>query len=207
VSVAPGLVCLLLLAGGCSRDGLEWTTPEVAPGDLVVSEVRGDQTGVDGYGEWIEIYAAADADLAGLEIRVRRIDGSASGTVLVRASLPVAPGDYAVLGGFAAGEEPAHVDQGWLLPCAGSASGCDDPWLDGGLYDAAAVELYAGGELIDRAIYRDLPSTGSWAVDGTAAPSADGNDDEETWCADQRTDAQSPEQGVRGSPGEANPPC
>jgi hypothetical protein len=202
------LACLLL-AAGCTRDELPWSGPELETGDLVVTEARGDQSGTDGYGEWLEIYnaSAGEVDLAGLELRLRRIDGSASGTVLVREALPAAAGDYVVLGRFASGAEPDHVDQGWLLPCAGSASGCDEPWLDGGLYDAAAVELYARDTLIDRAIYRDLPSTGSWALDGASVPSAADNDDEDRWCADQTTDAQTPELGIRGTPGEANPPC
>ncbi len=200
--------CAALLAA-CSRAPLPWTAAELAPGALVVSELRGDQSGADGYGEWIEIYddAGADIDLAGVEIELLRIDGSARAIILIRDSLVVSAGGYLVVGRFAPGAEPAHVDAGWLLPCADAPSGCDDPWLDGGLYDAAAIEVRAREVVVDRAIYRDLPSTGSWALDGAAAPTADGNDDETAWCADQRPDGQSTELGLRGSPGEDNPPC
>jgi len=209
--MASAVATALLAAAtaGCVRDPVPEVAAALEPGDLVVSELRGDQSGVDGYGEWIEIYNASDADidLVGVEVVIQRIDGSASGEILVRQSLPVAGGDYAVLGRFAAGEEPSHVDQGWLLPCAGAASGCDSPWLDGGLYDAAAVDIIARGVTIDRAIYRDLPSTGRWALGGPDPPTSAGNDDEGAWCADQRTDADSATLGIKGSPGEDNPPC
>lgn len=194
---------------GCARDALDGSCPAVGPGDLVVSEVRGNQSGSDGYGQWIEIYNASPAsvDLAGLEVHVQRVDGGAGGHILVRESLVVDAGGYAVIGRFTADAVPEHADYGYELPCASASSGCDDYWLDTSLYDAAAVDLSACGELIDRAIYRDLPSRGTWAFSGAQAPDATGNDTESDWCVDDTEDAQTAQLGIRGTPGEANPPC
>lgn len=207
--VWPALV-LLGASSACSREALDDLCPAVQAGGLVVTEVRGDQSGEDAYGEWLEIYNASGAavDLEGLEIVLRRVDGGASGTILVRDAVPVDSGAYAVIGRFAAGNTaPEHIDYGYTIPCEESASGCDEKWLDTSFYNAAAIDLIACGQLIDRAIYRDLPSRGSWSYDGAMAPTAEGNDTEAAWCADDTEDADTPTQGYRGTPGQENIPC
>jgi hypothetical protein len=183
-------------APGCVRDPVEQVCPALAVGDLVVTELRGDQEGAT-YGEWIELYNASGETLAltGLEVRLRRLDGGAEETILVRGSgLEVPAGAYVTLGDFVTGDEPAHIDYGFA-PDLGSA-----------LFDSGAVEVFACGELIDTAIYRNLPTAGTWAY-GLAPPTADGNDDEEAWCTDDRDDPVDPELGIRGTPQEENPPC
>ena len=205
------LIAAVALGGliGCGRDALDGSCPAVAPGELVVTEVRGDQSGSDGYGQWIEIYNASPAavDLRGLDVHVQRVDGGADGHILVRDSVVVDPGGYAVIGRFPTDDVPDHVDYGYVLPCEDSSSGCDDHWLDTNLYDAAAIDLEACGERIDRAIYRDLPSRGTWALSGAAAPDATANDTESDWCVDDTEDMQTEQLGIRGTPGEANPSC
>jgi hypothetical protein len=201
---------LLGASSACSREALDDLCPSVSAGGLVITEVRGDQSGEDAYGEWLEIYNGSGTalDLEGLQIVLRRIDGGASGTILIRESLPVDAGDYVVIGRFApGGTAPDHIDYGYTLPCEDSSSGCDTQWFDTSFYDAAAIDLVACGELIDRTIYRNLPSRGSWSFDGAMAPSADGNDVESAWCDDLTEDADTPTMGYRGTPGEENIPC
>lgn len=202
-------VAIAGVLAGCSRDALDGACPDVSAGELVVTEVRGDQSGTDGYGQWIELYNASPAavDLRGLEVHVQRVDGGADGHLLVRETVTLAAGGYAVLGRFPPTATPDHVDYGYVLPCEDTASGCGDYWLDTNLYDAAGVDLNVCGERIDRAIYRDLPSRGSWALSGAAAPDAAANDDEAGWCVDDAEDSSSEQLGIRGTPGEANPSC
>lgn len=207
--VWPGLA-LLVGSSACSREALDELCPGVAPGGLLVTEVRGDQSGEDAYGEWLEIYngSGSAVDLEGLEIVFRRVDGGASGTILIRDTVPLDAGGYAVIGRFAPGNTaPGHIDYGYTIPCEESSSGCDEKWLDTGFYNAAAVDLIACGELIDRAIYRDLPSRGSWSYDGAMPLTAEGNDDEAAWCIDETEDEDTATMGYRGTPGEENVPC
>jgi hypothetical protein len=180
-----------LLVAACARDPLPQVCPEVAAGDLVLTEIRGAQTGTDAPGQWVELAnaSARAVDLAGLGLRMRRLDGSADLTVFVRAARPLAAGSYAVLGRFAAGVPPANVTYADL----------DD--LSASLYSSGALELEACGDLVDRVVYRGLPAQGSLAFDGARDPSGDGNDAEAAWCADAAGD------GHPGSPGARNPAC
>ena len=70
----------------CDRQPLETICPTLAPGDLVVTELRGPQSGADTYGQWIELYNAsgASATLAGHTIQILRLDGGDDGVILVR---------------------------------------------------------------------------------------------------------------------------
>jgi hypothetical protein len=204
------VLALLGASTACSREALDDVCPSVQAGSLVVSEVRGDQSGEDAYGEWFEIYNASGSavDLEGLEIVLRRVDGGATGTILIRDTVPLDGGDYAVIGRFAPGTTaPDHIDYGYTIPCEESASGCDEKWLDTSFYNASAIDLIACGELVDRAIWRDLPSRGSWSFGGAAAPSAEANDVESDWCIDDTEDADTPTMGYRGTPGQENIPC
>ncbi len=198
------------MQAACARDPVADHCPAVSEGGIVVTEVRGSQSGEDAYGKWIELYNASGSaiDLEGLELSLLRVDGGASGSILVRDSVPVGAGGYAVIGRFDPGEGPDFIDYGYVLPCEGSSSGCDPRWLDTSFYDAAAVNVIACGVRIDRAIYRDLPSKGTWSLDGALAPpDATTNDDEANWCVDATEDADTPTLGYRGTPGEENRPC
>lgn len=188
----------VLVAGGCERDPLPWICPEAAVGDLVITELRGSQSGSDTYGQWVELYNASDGpiELEGLHLVVTRLDGGDTGDVLVRAGdVTVAAGDYVVLGAFEPAA-PAHVDYGWL------------PDFDRDLYDSAAVDLWACDTRVDRVVYRDLPATGTWSLDGALTPTADGNDADGAWCVDDVDDpGETTELGIRGTPGEPNRSC
>jgi hypothetical protein len=187
----PILVALLLAA--CARDPLEPPCPQVSAGDLVLSEVRGAQTGsADTFGQWVEIYNASGGtvSLGGLALAMRRLDGSSEARILVRSlDDEVAAGGYAVLGRFARGGEPTHVTYGFVAD------------YNQNLFGAAALELSACGVLIDRVVYRALPATGSLAFDGGRVPDARANDDERAWCADASGT------GSPGTPLMRNTPC
>ena len=197
---------LLLLAGavigasaGCEREPLGWICPSLDPGDLVVTELRGEQSGADTYGQWIEIYnaTAAAVDLEGAVVELVRLDGGAEGRILVRDSLPVAAGDYGVVGRFEPGQEPDWVDYGYELD------------FESSLYDSGAIDVIGCDVQLDRVIYHDLPTHGTLALDGAIAPpTATANDDEAAWCPDEVDDHPDPtELGIRGTPGEGNPTC
>lgn len=175
----------------CSRAALEATCPALAAGELVITEIRGQQTGADELGQWIELENASGAsvDLEGLEMHFQKLDGSAPATVVVRARRVVAAGAYAGLGRFPAGDEPAYVTYGF----AGD--------FPSNLYAAGTIDLIACDVLIDRVSYADLPGQGSLALDGSVAPDAVANDDPQAWCVDAGGD------GHPGTPLERNPAC
>ena len=190
---------LYLSSIGCARDPLDWQCPSLSPGDLVVTEVRGEQSGADTYGQWIELYNAASAniDLYGLEVGLLRPDGGAEGRILVRdPDVVVAAGGYVVLGRFA-DAEPAHIDYGYELDFTSD------------LYDSAAIDVIACGTQVDRVVYHNLPNLGTLSLDGAIAPpSAAANDDEASWCVDDNDDQpDASELGIRGTPGQGNIAC
>lgn len=136
---------------------------------------------------WVELYNASggSVDLEGTKIRFRKKDGSSEVPVIVRRSLTVAPGGYAVLGLVNDDtSRPAHIDYGF----AGD--------FHQGFLPAAAVDVEACGTRIDRATYDVLPKTGTYSLG--SAPTADDNDIPASWCTNA-----TPE----GTPQQANPPC
>jgi hypothetical protein len=180
----------------CAREPRDVECPDVAAGDLVLSEVRGSQSGADTWGEWVEVYNATDAPigLAGTLLVFTKLDGSDERRIVVRArDVSVPARGYAVLGRFAHEQRPAHIDYGW------AEDSSDD------MFPAAAVRIDACGVEIDRAIYRDLPAMGTLALDGAAPPDAAANDVEGAWCPDTNPGPPT-ELGLPGTPGEANPP-
>ena len=183
---------------GCTSDPLDISCPDVDVGDLVITEIHGPQTGEDAYGEWIEIYNASTRtiELSGLSVTVTRLDGSAQAKFLVRSATSIGPGAYAVFGKQIAGDEPAHVDYGYISD------------LDSKLYDSGAVEVVSCGMRIDLMVYRNLPTKGSVVLDGSIKPpTAEANDDEVNLCLDQTEDDMSELSGIRGTPQEGNPVC
>ena len=183
---------IAFLAAACARDPLPEACPDVVAGDLVISEIRGPQSGgADTLGQWIEIYNASGHSVAleGLTLRFQHLDGSGDVSILVRDAHEVDVGSYATLGRFPAGSEPPYVTYGFL----------DD--FDANLYSAGAIDVRACDALIDRTSYRSLPTTGTLALDGTNDPDATVNDDPASWCNDTSG------VGHPGSPQERNPPC
>ena len=186
-------ICLLvpLLASACGRAPIDCA--EIRPGDLAISELRGDQSGEDSDGQWIELFNTTDGEieLSGLVLRLLKLNGSGEATIRVRdIGLFVGPRDYAVLGNFGVDAVvPPHVDYPYG----------DD--FDSDLYSDAIIEVIACAELVDRLIYRDLPGDGTLAFDGARTLTAEANDDSAAWCAD------SPAANHPGTPGEANAAC
>lgn len=179
-------MCLAFLAAGCERAPLDCAS--VDSGALVITELSGNQGDSNPLGEWIELFNAGNATipLLGLRIELTTLDGSRTQEFAVRENIQVAPGAYVTFGRFAAGDPGSdHVDYGYKTE------------LDDSLFTTAAIEVVVCGEQIDRVIYRDLPSDGTLAFNGTLAPSATANDDDENFCVDN----------TGGSPRQENPPC
>ena len=190
MSVHSAVLCVLSLVTatvGCERESLPQICPNIADGELVVTEVRGKQSGVDDTDQWIELYnaSAAEISLEGLQLITQTLNGARVSLITVRApDVRVGADDYAVLGHTFAGMELSGMDYGYRGD------------MESDLYDTAAIDLYACGQRVERIIYRNLPATGTWAFDGASVPDAVNNDDEGAWCVDDI-----------GTPGQANLEC
>lgn len=186
-------VLLLSTACGGAADSVDAPCARLLPGDLVITEYLNDPEGTDTGLEYIEVHnpTRAPVDLLGLTLYAARADGSQE-KGYVFPSVPVAAGDYVVLGDVRAGPLPPHVDHAYgdALGALGNTSGriglrCGERVLD-------EVQLAAPGK-----------SGAARGYDGRLVPDAAGNDEASRWC-----DAPEPSAaGVRGSPGVANPPC
>jgi hypothetical protein len=189
------LASLLLLCAACggTAEPLDAPCAPLLPGDLVITEYLNDPEGTDTGLEYVEVHnpTRAAVDLLGLTLYTARADGSQEkGYVLP--SVPVAAGDYVVLGDVRSGALPAHVDHAYgdALGALGNTAGrlgvrCGERAVD-------EVQLAAPGK-----------SGAARGYDGRLVPDSAGNDEASRWC-----DAVEPSQaGMRGSPGLANPPC
>jgi hypothetical protein len=182
----------VLLVVACTREQEPELCPDVAPGDLVIAELRGEQSGggADLDGAWIELYNAGGAtDLEGLEVVFSTGDGKL-GVVHVRRSVPLPAGERAVLSYRPEDRRPAYSDYGWYPDFIDTTGNPQD------LFAAGSVEIRACGLRIDQMTYAALPDLGSWSL-GVDPPDDVANDDAAAWC-----DAAAP-----GTPGESNPPC
>lgn len=189
----------ILGGSACEREMLDPVCSPVAEGQLVVSEVRGPQAGVDTWGQWIEIYndSGDTVSLAGIRVRLTKLTGTGEQVITVRDhGLQVGPLGRVVLGRFPRAELPPHVDYGYAEE------------EDGDLPEDAIVELTVCNELVDQVIYRSLPATGSLSLDGSMIPSASANDVEANWCNDNVDAGGGPtDVGIPGTPGEPNRSC
>jgi hypothetical protein len=188
---------VLLSAGawvGCQTDPVEHICPDVAYGELVITEVRGDQDPDDSLGQWIEIYNASglEQDLIGLHLRLRTLDGSSDDRIIIRRSVPIAADGYAVIGLGPDDARPDGVDYG-----AGADAGT-------AMFSIGVIDLDGCDDTLDDTVYADrlqysngLPGLGTYSL-GTAPPTADGNDMLVNWCTNLTP---------AGTPGVANPPC
>jgi hypothetical protein len=209
------VVCGVLFWGatGCPSDpgGCE----EIGAGELVITELRGEQAGDDSMGQWLELYNASSTliDLSGLAVVTRSLArdvGSTTRYTVRTADLFIPPGAYVVLG--------FHEDT-WTTPpfvavSIAPGTGSNGAQATPGLQPSGDVTLEACGELVDRVSYRTgLPAMGTYAFDGALPPDAERNDDETLWCNDdgsqtsghQETSAQGI--GVPGTPAAVNVPC
>jgi hypothetical protein len=187
------------LATACERPSLDPLCTAVASGQILVTELRGSQSGTDTWGQWIELHNTGDTavDLAGLVLRITRLDGSGEKRITVRRpGVVIDAHGYAVLGRFSEALRPAHVDYGYG----------DEVAFD--LYPDGIIEVLVCNTLVDTVIYRNLPKQGSLSLDGDVAPSAEANDLETNWCVDAEDVGGDPTQvGIPGTPGEQNRPC
>ena len=170
------------------------TIAALRPGDLVLTEVMQNPLATDDdFGEWIEIYVAAEApvDLAGLVIENDEGDAFELGPGAV-----ADPGAYVVIGAFADrkdnGGAPVDVEWRWGFGLANSGD---------------TVRLLAGTRTIDAIAYDNGatfpdPEGASMSLD-PGAVDADANDDGARWCPGVDPYGA----GDLGSPGAANPPC
>lgn len=186
-------LAVLLALAGCVREPIDRLCPDVPTGSLVITEIRGPQNPDDALGPWVELFntTAAPIDLVGTKVRFRRKDGSSEVQILVRDSVTIGAGAYAVLGLVDPVNLPDHVDYSF-------APDFTETWLS-----AAAVDVESCGARIDRAVYDVLPKQGTFALTGAMAPDATMNDDLRFWC----TDATMTATVFPGSPQQANPAC
>lgn len=216
----------LVAVSGCSRPPLGEICPEAAEGELVITEIRGPQSGGDNRGQWFEVYNASDhaIDLRGLRVRFFNLQGEPQGErpILVRADeLVVEPGAYATLGHHPPNTLPAFIDYTFIVDYFSAVEPEDDDGLGFGeepqrrpkdLVPAGRIELAACGEVIDSLRYEELPVMGTLSFDGDVAPTAEANDDPANLCVDDAEEELEPGApqmfiGLPGSPGQENPPC
>jgi hypothetical protein len=197
--------------GGCTTEPLPFVCPNVEVGELVISELRGDQAdSSDSFGHYVEVYNAAgkQVDLQGLRVRLRSTAGDEL-EVFVRESIELEAGGHAVIGPGLPDEHASWIDYaiGWDI--SGGNPEDDSPPTDFVRYAGAFVELEACGELIDETFYDlgELPETGTLAC-GNASnpPDAAANDERDSpcWCVDDQPDPTLFGVGLPGSPGSAN---
>lgn len=190
--------CALLVAdGACHREPEPYVCPDVGPGDLVITELRGPQASPNSLPQWIEIanVSGNDLDLAGLHLQLSRRDGSGPLDLIVRFKRDLIDADYYVLGFVPDDMREGGVDYG----LAGDH--------DGDLYVDGLLALTACGEVIDEIQYENLPDAGTRSL-GVSPPDAEANDDDDVWCTDATPqDGPMTELGLPGTPGEANRPC
>jgi hypothetical protein len=198
--------------GGCVREAEPWVCPDLLDGDLVLTELRGAQSGGnDTYGQWIELYnrSGQALDLRGVQVHISRLDGSGYEALIVRApELLVEPGDYIVLGHHDPARRPEFVDYSFFGDFFSRST--EGNLQARSLYESGIVEVLSCGERIDRIVYRGLPPLGTYAFDGALEPDHKENDNEAAWCVDDDdTPPEGPQTdiGIRGTPGEANRPC
>lgn len=181
----------------CESDPVPAICPDVEVGELVLTEIRGTQTGANSYPLFFEIYNGTDRelDVAGFHLVIATQDHGSEADVIVRRHLPVAAGAYFTIAPVADTLLPAQVDYGGLVDFVGASAA---------VFPRGDVTLVACGDVIDRVVYDELPEVGTRSL-MTMPPDAERNDDAGAWC----TDAIVPEDattelGAPGTPGGSN---
>ncbi|MEM6990453.1 MAG: hypothetical protein AAF721_08150 [Myxococcota bacterium] len=196
-------VAAATLSVACARESLDGDCPPINEGELVVTELRGEQADRDdSLGEWIELLNTSDRDLnvGGLRLEMFPTDGGVPRFVVLRnEGLVVAPGEFVVLGQEDDTNLPDYVDYGFRITDKTP-----------GFFAGARLTVASCDEVIDEIVYSRLPDAGTWSLDGSLEPSAAANDDQEAFCVDQTP----PPPGIPatgdaplGTPGEGNGPC
>ncbi len=230
---ALGSITLLgsATAAGCQYEP-EPCLADLEEGDLVVTEIRGPQDGT--WGEWIELYNATDEtlDLRGLRGSFERlsgaeIQGESELTFLIRDSLELEAGGYAVLGSRPLRPRAPAIDYSFnadfrVEPEVVEASGGTvilpesenaDPVT---MFGNARFRLFSCERTIESVDFPSLPRLGTLSYDGARVPDAADNDntgDDAYWCTDDLSEPLEgwDDMGVigmrPGTPGEPNVPC
>ncbi len=231
-TVCAGLV--VIASAGCSRPPLGQFCPDVAEGELVITEIRGPQTGGDNRGQWFEVYNASDraVDLRGLRIELYNLQGALAPParpILVRGEdVVVQPDEYVTFGHHDPAALPEFVNYSFITDYFTSPSLNEDEVLElldlglepedfGGrqpkdLERSGRIDLVACDALIDRVRYEDLPREGTLSFDGALRPDAVDNDELENFCTNEAEEELAPGEprnfiGLPGSPQEENPAC
>lgn len=197
---AASCVASCVVVAGCVEEPLPFICPAVDPGALVITEIRGPQSGADTRGQWLELTnrSGGTVDMEGLHVVAYQLDGTNEMDGIVRAKREVEDDARLVVGKFTVGTPtPAWIDVDF------NAEWPSDLSADG------IVELRACDETIDAIVYHSLPTSGTYSL-GLDPPDADGNDDEDAWCNDTTPPAEDEpmtELGLPGTPGEVNNPC
>jgi hypothetical protein len=216
VSLGPrSLVVLFTLSvSSCARAPESEICPRIEAGDLVFSELRGNQSDQDSFGHFIEIYNASDRtiDLQGVWLQQVATDGSGQ-AFFVRESVEVAVGGYVVIGpGLGLEELPTWLDYGVGWDISGGDPETDEypRELIKTQYPEGFWELYSCDELIDEVFYGagTIPESGTLSCGNQETPpAADQNQDTAAgcWCVDaEPSDVPLPGIGLPGTPGRAN---
>ncbi len=192
------VVCLSLVSSACGLEPVA-ADPEctgIEAGALVITEVHANPNGVDGDGEYIEIYNATafPVVLEGLTLAAARSDGSSPRTHRFTGAISIDPSGFFVAGNTTDDPMPDHVDYSY-----GSALG--------NLRNSdAMLSLWCGQRLIDEVRYAETSDGRPLELDGTFEPDAERNDDPSHWCA-SATEETDEHPASSGSPGALNPPC
>lgn len=213
---AGGVATAIVLATfACVREPLPEICPDIAAGQLVITELHG-KTGSDP--QWIEITnrSGQAIDLLGLRLHFSGLSSGGERKAIIRYSRSIAAGDYFVFGIVPDMDLPEIIDYGLQgshvvdpVAMADSETGMkeedDDPVVV--MPPEGIITLEACDARIDRVVYPPLPAEGTRSFGGT--PEAEANDDELAWCTDDFVPPDQPttEIGARGTPGEPNRPC
>ena len=168
-----GFACLLLVLGSCGREelGAASACDDLAPGDIVITEVHANPDGRDGEAEYVELFNASGEllSLDGLSLVTGRSVGTGeSSHRFFEASM--APGDYLVVGNAPFDAMPPHLDYSYGSTL-GSLRNSD-----------ALVSVRCDELLIDQVIYERTSDGRALELDGRFAPDDELNDDAARWC-------------------------
>jgi hypothetical protein len=173
--------------GMCFDDGALRPVQAPAPGDLLITEFLPNPAAVDDTaGEWFEIRANAEFDLAGLE--VGKVAGEAGDTLVPDDCGHLTAGAYAVIARETAGNGGLpQVDATFSFALNNS---------DGYLF------IGSEGVVLDEITWSSSTSGAARSLDPAFSDPTE-NDDEASWC--DAVDAYG--DGDLGTPGEENPVC
>ncbi len=201
---------------GCSIQATKHICPNLAAGELVVTEMRGVQQGADSFGQWIELYDARTTgeplNLRGLQLHLSAGDLTKEFRIIVRGDLESAPGDFIVLSNDEPSQPlPAFVDYSFFSDFFSVQTLEDDNGV--AIREVVTPAVLKGkgilsvvacsDEPIDTLVFPNLPTEGTWALQGE--PSSERNDHDDNFRVDDCA-GRLPGFGLSGTPGEANPP-